>query len=153
MPENGFNEPSFHGSFTRGIDDSRRVMLPSEWKPEDPKLVFRAIAWPLKTKHYLLVLTPDRWRVMLDKLKAKSLNDEQVAVFERVVGANSVSLTLDKVGRFCLPEELANKVGLKKEAKLVGRLNKFEIWSPERFAALAAADEEKAAEVASGLDL
>lgn len=153
MPDNGSNVPSFHGSYVRGLDDSRRVMMPSEWKPEDSKTVFTALAWPLKTKDCLLVLPPERWRVMLDKLKAKSLNDAQVAVFERVIGSNSVSLTLDKVGRFCLPEELANKVGLKKEAQLVGRLDKFEIWNPDRYAAVQAADEALAAEVAAGLDL
>ena len=153
MSDERANVPSFHGTFLRGIDDSRRVMMPAEWKPKDPETVFTAIAWPLKTKQYLLVLTPDRWRVMLDKLKAKSLGDERVAAFERVLGANSGTLTLDKVGRFCLPEDLANKVGLKKEAKLVGRMNKFEIWSPERFAAMAAADEVVAAEMAAELDL
>lgn len=153
MPDNGSNVPSFHGSYVRGLDDSRRVMMPSEWKPEDPKTVFTALAWPLKTKDCLLVLPPERWRVMLDKLKAKSLNDAQVAVFERVIGSNSVSLTLDKVGRFCLPEDLASKVGLKKEVQLVGRLDKFEIWNPERYSAVQAADEALAAEVAAGLDL
>jgi MraZ protein len=153
MSDNDLSVPSFHGKFLRGIDDSRRVMMPSDWKPKDPTLVFKVIAWPLKTKEYLLVLPPERWRVMLDKLKSKSLSDSHVAVFERVLGVNSGSLTLDKVGRFCLPEELAEKVGLKKDAQLVGRLDKFEIWNPERYAAGQAAEEAVAAEVADGLDL
>jgi len=74
-------------------------------------------------------------------------------VFERVIGANSGSLTLDKVGRFCLPEELAGKIGLEKEIRFVGRLDKFEIWNPNRYKAVEAADEALAAEVAAGLDV
>jgi MraZ protein len=153
MPDNGSNVRSFHGEFLRGIDDSRRVMMPPEWKPEDAKTVFTAIAWPLKTKEYLLVLTPARWRVMLDKLKTKSLNDKRVASVERLIGANSASLILDKVGRFSLPEDLASKVGLTKEARLVARLDKFEIWNPERFAATVADDEAVGAEAAEEMDL
>jgi MraZ protein len=153
MPDHGTNVPSFHGSFVRGLDDSRRVMMPAEWKPENPKTVFTALAWPIQTKSCLLVLPPERWRVMLEKLRAKSLTNEQVAVFERVIGANSGSLTLDKVGRFCLPEELAGKIGLEKEIRFVGRLDKFEIWNPNRYKAVEAADEALAAEVAAGLDV
>jgi MraZ protein len=156
MPDNGTNVPSFHGDFVRGIDDSWRVMMPAEWKPEDPKTVFTALAWPIQTKNCLLVLPPERWRVMLEKLRAKSLNNEQVAVFERVIGANSVSFTLDKVGRFRLPEDLANKIGLKKLTRMIGRLDKFEIWSPDRYQPVEAAktaNEALAAEVAAGLDL
>ena len=41
-------------------------------------------------------------------------------------------MKLDKVGRLCLPEELANVAGIKQEAVLVGRLNKFEIWATDR---------------------
>src|ERR1044072_5899528 len=106
MPETDAIVPNFHGTFAYGIDDSRRVMVPAKWRPSDAAVLFTLILWPIEQEEYLLVLPPERWKVMLDKLKTKSLHDRKVAALERTIGSTSAKLTLDKVGRFCLPENL-----------------------------------------------
>ena len=153
MPDNDSNVPNFHGNFRHGIDDSRRVMIPAKWRPKDRSIVFTVILWPINVEDFLLVLPPERWRVMLDKLKQKSLHDQRVATLERVIGATSVPLSLDKVGRFCLPDNLARAVEFGKEAEFVGRLDKFEIWSPARFTKSTSEDKALAASVAEEIDL
>ena len=145
--------PSFHGNFRHGIDQSRRVMIPARWRPKNKHLVFTVILWPVGGEEFLLVLPPERWRVMLDKLKAKSLQDKRVATLERVIGAASSPLALDNVGRFCLPEHLAKAAGIESEAQFVGRLDKFEIWSPKRYQAAVPEDRGLAAQVAAEIDL
>jgi MraZ protein len=40
---------------------------------------------------------------------------------------------MDKAGRVLLPATLRHHAGLEKETMLVGQLNKFEIWSDERW--------------------
>ena len=153
MQDTGSKVPNFHGNFRHGIDSSRRVMIPARWRPEDSGILFTAILWPIKIEDCLLVLPPDRWQVMLDKLKANSLSNQRVATLERVLGATSIPLTLDKVGRFCLPEELAKAAKLEKEAEFVGRLDKFEIWSPQRYQAAMAQDKDLASAVAEEINL
>lgn len=128
-------------------------MIPARWRPKDTKVQFTAVLWPIRNPQFLLVLPPERWQVMLNKLKARSLTDSKVAALERFIGESSVPLTLDRVGRFCLPQELADKAGLKEEAQFVGRLDKFEIWSPERYAATVDQDRAIAASVAEEYDL
>ena len=128
-------------------------MVPSDWRPEDSRIVFTAMLWPISVESFLLVLPPTRWRVMLDKLKTESLQSERVATLERVIGATSAKLHLDRVGRFCLPEDLAAAIGIEKEAQFVGRLDKFEIWSPTRFRAGVAQDKKVAATVAGEINL
>ena len=123
----------YSGRFRHGIDRSRRVMVPSKWRPKSGKTELSVLPWPLGDQQFLLVLPPKRWNLLLDKLNEMSLSDDDVAAVERVIGGNSAQIKLDKVGRLCLPEELAAEVGLRKEALLVGRLNKFEIWEPGRF--------------------
>jgi MraZ protein len=145
--------PSFHGETKYGIDDSGRVMIPAKWRPKDASVVFSVILWPIKVETFLLVLPPARWQVMLDKLKTKSLNDARVAAFERVLGVTSAPLTLDKVGRFNIPEHLARRAGIEREVQFVGRLDKFEMWSPARYEAANVQDKILAAEVAAELDL
>src|SRR5688572_5608544 len=144
--------PSFHGEHTHGIDGSRRVMIPARWRPKDPSIIFTVLAWPINSEEFLLVLPPERWRVMLDKLKTKSLTDPRVAVFERVIASTSAPMTLDRVGRFVLPENLAKLVGIEKETKFVGRLDKFEMWNPERYARAMAQEKAVAAQVAAEID-
>ena len=153
MSEADFKVPNFHGNFRHGIDDSRRVMIPAKWRPTDPSVVFTVLLWPINLEEFLLVLPPERWQVMLDKLKMKSLHDKRVATLERVIGATSAPLSLDKVGRFCLPDNLAKAAAIEKEAEFVGRLDKFEIWSPKRFLAGVSEDKSLAATVAEEIEL
>ncbi len=108
-------------------------MVPSKWRPKSGKIDLFVVLWPWREHQFLLVLPPTRLNVLLDKINEMSLSDDDVAAVERVIGGNSAQIKLDKVGRLCLPEELAAEVGLRKEALLVGRLNKFEIWEPGRF--------------------
>src|SRR5580765_5974782 len=133
MPEAESSVPIFHGDYSYGVDESRRVMIPAKWRPKDPKVIFTAILWPIKAEEFLLVLPPERWKSFLEKFKTQALHDKRVAALERVIGATSAPLPLDKVGRFCLPDHLAIPAGIDKDAKFVGRLEKFEIWSPNRY--------------------
>jgi MraZ protein len=144
--------PDFHGRFRHGIDSSRRVMIPAKWRPKE-KVDFRVLLWPIRSPKFLLVLPPKRWQVMLDKLKAKSLTDSKVAALERFIGENSVLLELDRVGRFMLPQELGEAAGLTAEVQFVGRLDKFEIWDPDRYKAQADEDRNVAAATAEEVDL
>ena len=41
--------------------------------------------------------------------------------------------TIDKAGRILLPAELRRKTQIDCECTIVGQLNKFEVWSRERF--------------------
>ena len=123
----------FTGRFRHGIDGSRRVMVPSKWRPKSGKSELTILPWPIGQQQYLLVLPPARWNVLLERLNEMSLSDEEAAVVEKVIGGSSAHSKLDKAGRLCLPEELAKVAGINHEAVLVGRLNKFEIWSSDRF--------------------
>jgi MraZ protein len=120
------------GQHLRGVDHGR-VILPVEWRPEDATKEFMVIVWPVTTRDYLLVLPPSRWEVMQRNLESLSLADEQAAMVERLISSNTNPGSLDRYGRLGLPEDAAKSLGIEKEAMLVGRLNKFEVWSPARF--------------------
>jgi len=153
MPDVSAIVPNFHGNFPYGLDANRRVMVPAIWRPKKPGVLFTVILWPIKVQDCLMVLPPERWKVMLDKLKTKSLQDKRVAAFERTIGSTSAQLTLDRVGRFCLPEHLIGPAQIDKDVMFAGRLDKFEIWNPERLKAATAEDKAVAAELVEGLDL
>jgi MraZ protein len=143
----------YTGHFRHGIDGSRRIMFPAKWRPAQADVKFTILPWPIGAEDRLLVLPPERWREMLQKLKARSLSDPRVAALEQEIAENAAQVVLDKVGRICLPEEMARRAGITNEAEFVGRLDKFEIWEPNAREAVRAQNKKLAAEVAREIDL
>ena len=82
---------------------------------------------------------------LMRKIEERSA-PEKKASLKRRLGSKSVQVTLDSVGRICLPDEMAKATGITKDAVLVGLLDRFEIWSPERFEKVTASDEIMAQE-------
>ena len=94
------------------------------------------------TEACLLVLPPQEWVALVQKLKAMPYADPNAEALRRLLGKKSDRVTLDKGGRICLPEALAKAAAIDKEAMLVGLVDRFEIWNPERHLAASAVDDE-----------
>jgi MraZ protein len=122
------------GQHLRGLDHGR-VILPVEWRRDHSPKDFMVLLWPITTRECLLVLPPSRWEVIQKNLEGMSLTDGKAAIVERLIGSSTSMRSVDTYGRLPLPEEAAKSLGIESEAMLVGRLNKFEVWNPSRFAA------------------
>jgi len=66
--------------------------------------------------------------------------EAKAKALRRQLGSKSASVSLDKAGRICLPEAMAKAARIEKEALLVGLVDRFEIWNPERYEKVDAAD-------------
>jgi MraZ protein len=131
----------FNSKYLHGIDEKRRLQIPSKWRPAEEGVEFTVMVWP---KHQagtcLRVLPPDKLEKLVAEIEAMPNSDPRKDVLRRVVGGNSEQVTLDKAGRMCLPESMAAAAGIKDEALLVGMFERFEIWEPERYKQVEAAD-------------
>jgi MraZ protein len=67
-------------------------------------------------------------------------SDPKKVVLKRFIGSESVQVTVDKGGRICLPEGMTRAAGIEDEAVLVGLLDRFEIWNPDRYEKVRASD-------------
>lgn len=134
--------------YEHGVDEKRRVQIPSKWRPANPEVELTLILWPKGTlrEACLLVLPPPEWERLVDKLKAMPYADPKAEALRRVLGKKSDRVTLDKSGRICLPEAMAKAVEIGKEATLVGLVDRFEIWNPKRYETASAVDEQLSAE-------
>jgi MraZ protein len=141
----------YSGQVLHSIDPSRRVMIPKKWRSDGAE--FWALPWPIAKKECLLVVPAARFHSVLERLSSMSLSSKSAALVERVIGGTSECLELDKAGRICLPEAMTAGVGIKDQALFVGRMNKFEIWEPERFKAASQADEALAAAEIENMNL
>ena len=142
MESNEFIEPTYYNSLYRhGVDEKRRIQIPSKWRPAKSGVEFTLILWPkAKEGPCLRVLPPQEMAELMRDIDAMPNGDPNKVVLKRFIGSESVQVALDKAGRICLPEEMAATAGIKDEAVLVGLLDRFEIWNPERYDKVRASD-------------
>ncbi|MCX8090333.1 MAG: hypothetical protein N3I86_05275 [Verrucomicrobiae bacterium] len=145
MPEEPTTERIiFNSEVTHGVDAKRRVQIPARWRPKKGSIEFTLILWPkYQVGACLRVLPPWEMDKLLRTLNAMPNDDPNKTVLKRIIGTQSVQVVPDKAGRICLPEEMARAAGIKDKAVLAGLIDRFEIWNPERYAQIRAADEAK----------
>jgi MraZ protein len=142
MPHNQTAEPIYYNSlYQHGVDEKRRVQIPAKWRPGEASVEFTLILWP-KSKEgpCLRVLPPKEMAELMESIDAMPNSDPNKTVLKRFIGSESVQVAVDKSGRICLPEAMARAAGIENEAVLVGLLDRFEIWNPERYKNIKASD-------------
>ncbi|MDB6027322.1 MAG: mraZ [Verrucomicrobiales bacterium] len=133
MSETGANLPIFyHALYRHGVDEKRRVQIPTKWRPES-EVTFTLVLWKKgQPNPCILALPPNLMGAMADKLSKMPFNDKSAEALRRLLGSNSDTVTTDKSGRICLPEWMSKEAGIEKDAVLVGMVDRFQIWNPER---------------------
>lgn len=142
MSTNAPTESIYYNSLYRhGVDEKRRVQVPAKWRPSGPETEFTLIVWPkAKEGPCLRVLPPKEMAELMRDIDAMPNGDPNKVVLKRFIGSESIQVTVDKAGRITLPEEMAKAVAIKDDAVLVGLLDRFEIWNPERYETVKASD-------------
>ncbi len=143
-PSNSNQAIRYNGMFVHGVDEKRRIQIPARWRPADLGTELTLIVWPKHTAGTCLrVLPPKEMDELLAELDAMPSSDPDKPLLKRIIGSKSLQVALDKAGRITLPDEMARAAGIDGEAKLVGLLDRFEIWNPQRYAAVEAADDAR----------
>ena len=131
----------YNDLYRHGVDEKRRVQIPAKWRTAKPGTELTLVLWPkAKEGACLRVLPPQQLAKLMRDVDAMPNSDSNKVVLKRFIGSGSVQVTLDKAGRVCLPEKMAREAGIGAEAMLVGLLDRFEIWSPERYENVKASD-------------
>lgn len=140
-PQKNIETTYYNSSYRHGVDGARRLQIPAKWRPSEATVEFTLILWP-KSKEgpCLRVLPPQEMAELMRDIDAMPNSDPNKVVLKRFIGSESVQVALDKAGRICLPEAMAKSAGIDGEAVLVGLLDRFEIWNPDRFEKVRAAD-------------
>ncbi|HKS36293.1 MAG TPA: hypothetical protein VJW76_03820 [Verrucomicrobiae bacterium] len=144
MPPDQPKAPIYYSALYRhGVDAKRRVQIPAKWRPSQSE-VLTLLVWPkgASPEACLLVLPPDEWDALVQKLRAMPYADSKAQALRHLIGKKSDRVTIDKVGRICLPDWMAKAAAIDTEAVLVGLVDRFEIWNPERYETASAVDDE-----------
>jgi MraZ protein len=71
-----------------------------------------------------------------------SWGDPEAETLRRALGGKSETVKFDRAGRICISDRVAKPAGIEKnsEVVMVGLMDVFQIWNPERFKTVNSAD-------------
>lgn len=133
----------FRGSFTLTLDDKGRLALPARYRDRLLSENQGQLICTIDLHDPCLLLFPlAEWEEIEEKLQSLSSLNPQERRLQRILLGNATECDMDKSGRILLPAFLRQHAGLGKNIRLVGQLNKFEIWDETTWQDRLAADIE-----------
>jgi len=121
---------SFKGSYNYSVDSKGRINLPAKLRkyvsPEanDTFVVTRG------HEGCLFVYPLDEWNKLEALLRGLSSYDSEHRLFMRSLLEYAWEAQLDSQARIFIPQELREYAALTNEVRIIGTLDKIEIWSP-----------------------
>ena len=131
----------FKGTYTHRIDAKGRLPVPAAFRRALQQEGATSVVMT-SLDQCLAAYAPSEWARLEHHLRAMPAFSRQVKALTRLLMSRAADCQLDVQGRILLPAPLRTGAGLEREALVVGVLNRFEVWSPERWAAFVA-DSEK----------
>lgn len=152
----------FRGESQHKVDTKGRVSIPASfrrvlessdpnWQPGgNPELV---IVYGDARRPYLECYTMEAIEEVDAKIAALPRGSMARKVLERMFNGQSLPTTVDETGRLVLPAKLRKKIGLDGEAFFIAAGDTFQIWDPDTFEEVEAAEAEKLMEeLPEGMD-
>jgi MraZ protein len=124
--------PVFSGEFRPLLDEKKRLTIPARWRSAALDDIFI-----VKSLHRgCLAAMPQAVLLeMGEKAGGQQLSVADHQAFKDHFFASAVTCPIDSQGRLVLGDDLCRFAGIKKEVVVAGGGSKFDIWSPELWAA------------------
>ena len=124
--------PRFRGRFSHSLDAKGRLSIPVRFR-EILKARSVSTLFVTNAVDHLVVYPSDEWERVEEKVLDGSIIPHSHAEgFMRYFIASAAEVSPDSHGRILLPAHLREEAGLDREVVVLGALNYFEIWNPER---------------------
>jgi MraZ protein len=116
----------FLGQYQHSLDEKGRLTIPARFR----ELLNKGAYITQGFDKNLMVMTPEAFEQVLDKITSISLTDPNGRLLRRLILSNAYQVDVDKAGRILIPPGSRNFLGLEGEAMVVGQGEYFEIWLP-----------------------
>jgi MraZ protein len=136
----------FVGSFAKGLDDKKRLQIPSHFckvihdgKESEKTRLYVTLG---RERGTLSIFTEERFEELVRRMETEYIPGDDARRFELQFYAMTRHVEMDKQGRLTLPDDLAKKANLGSDMMLVGQKNHIDVWNRERFEAALGIDWE-----------
>jgi MraZ protein len=121
----------FKGTYRYRVDPKGRVPVPPPFRPVLLAAGGRAVV--TLVDQCLGVYAPNEWGRLEDQLRALPAFSARAKALSRLLMSRAADVELDVQGRVLLPPGLRSAAEIKAEVVVIGVLDRFEIWSPDRW--------------------
>ncbi len=135
------------GEYFHNIDTKKRLALPAKFRKELGKslIVTRGV------DNCLVVYTEQEGKKIAEKLATLPESKPEARTYRRLILAGAMLVSVDKLGRILIPENLKDYAGLKKKVVICGLFNRLEIWDSSNWEEYRGREEKKVDDLASKL--
>lgn len=127
----------FSSSATNKVDDKGRVSIPAPFRKvlqgEDSRVLF--LMPELRGAPCIVGFGESHFENLANSLTQMNPFSEEYDALADAVAGQARQLPLDETGRIVLPKDLKDLAGIDGQAYFVGKINTFQIWSPEVYEA------------------
>lgn len=142
--------PGFLGSYRGTLDAKNRLHIPSKLR-QSSDVSLEVSYLTLGLDSCLFLFPRAEWERVIAKFDHFSFAHGEANYFQRTLFSNAGEVIPDRQGRILIPPELASRVGITREVRILGMIRRIEIWDPERFDAYLSGYGKTYEEVASQL--
>ncbi len=126
----------FRGNLALSLDPKGRLAIPTRYRDGlqalcSGVLVATVIPWD----RCLTVYPAPEWPRIEQELKRLPALDPQVQTIQRLLIGYATECEADAHGRILIPPTLREFAGLDRRVRMVGQVDKFELWDEDRWAA------------------
>jgi MraZ protein len=125
------NKNTFTGEFSYSLDSKGRLNIPARFRNVLSKENQRSFVITRGMDTCVWVYPLEIWLTIEDELRKLSSLSRINRSFVRSTVRYASSVQYDKQGRIPLSQNLINYAKLKKDALIIGMVNKIEIWNPK----------------------
>ncbi|HUN66029.1 MAG TPA: division/cell wall cluster transcriptional repressor MraZ [Bacteroidota bacterium] len=122
---------SFKGSYTYAVDEKGRVSLPAKMRKYVSPEANETFVLTRGFEKCLFVYPIDEWNKLEETLRNLSNYDADHRLFIRSMLELASESVLDGQSRLSLPQELREYAGITGEVRIIGTLDKIELWNPQ----------------------
>ena len=119
-------ERMFTSRFYHNLDEKGRLTIPAEYRDI---LTGSGAVITQGFEKYLMVLLPDNFNRIAERLRGLSMTDPEARLLRRIIFSGASHLDIDKAGRILIPHYLRQYASLESAVVIAGVGDHFEIWS------------------------
>lgn len=117
------------GEYRSTIGDKKRVSLPKKFRDELGQEI-------ILTRGYedsLILVNKGMWEKIAKDVVGGSFINKNIRDTSRFLIGGAIEISIDKQGRFLIPESLYEHAKLSKEIVFIGLINWIEVWDKDKW--------------------
>jgi MraZ protein len=128
MPVNDFS-----GEYRFSLDPKKRINIPAALRKLLSPEAQATLVFVRGFEGCVYVYPNDEWNRLTHRLNALDSFNVKVRNFIRLFVGSAYKTTMDNQGRVLLPDQVLEMGQIEKEILLLGSLNKWELWNPQKY--------------------